>query len=151
MGVTVAPPHFWPVELYGGVWGNQGVPSQAGTSTRFTASFAGLSLCPLHAGALSSLRLRLDLCGGGLLGVVGSVGSGFVRATSSSEPTLGFAVDGHVAIPLAGPVAARLGGTLSVAVIWNNYVYTDSAGTQSDFAPGPLAAAADVGLAVQVP
>jgi hypothetical protein len=148
LGMTLRPPRFWPVELYGGVWSAQSVAAQRGASTRLSSAFGGLALCPLSA---RGGDLSFDLCAGGRVAVVGSEPSGFMTAQGGSLPTVHVVVDPHLSLVLARGVLARAGGSLALALLRSEFVFDNTAGVQGLFDAPVLAATADLGLAVSLP
>jgi hypothetical protein len=148
VSTTLLPPRFWPVEIYGGVWGAQGVAAQASATTRFTSAFGGLGLCPLR---VRGDDLSFQLCAAGQVGVVDSDPTGFVTAQGGSLPTVHLVADAHLSLHLTTAVAGRLGGSLAFALLRSQFVFDDSAGTQQLFNAPLLAATADLGIAVTLP
>jgi hypothetical protein len=148
VGTRLRPPRFWPVEIYGGLWGAQSAAAQSGASVRFSSAFGGLGLCPVYARGES---LSFELCGAAQVGVVSSAPTGFATSEGGSLPTVHVAVDGHLSLVLARGVSARLGGSLAAALLRSQFVFDDADGSQSLFEAPALAATADLGLAVTLP
>jgi len=148
LGTTILPPRLWALEVYGGVWGAQSVAAQPGGSARFTGAFGGLGLCPLR---VRGVDVAFQLCGAGQVGVVSSEPAGFVTSQGGSLPTLHLVADAHLSLDVARGVLVRAGEALGLALLRSEFVFDNSAGTQSLFDPPSLAATADLGLAVALP
>jgi hypothetical protein len=148
VSATLFPPSFWPVELYGGVWAPQSVSSRPGASTRFTSAFGGIGLCPVHVRGES---LTFQLCAATQVGFIDSEPLGFASAKGGSLPTVHLVAEAQMSLALASGVAVRVGASLAAALLRGDFVFDDSAGSQSLFEAPVLAATAELGVAVTLP
>lgn len=148
VSTKLVPPKFWPVELYGGLWGAQSAEAQGRASVRFSSTFGGIGVCPLHARGES---LSFQLCAVSQVDVISGEPTGFATSQGGSLPTVHLGVDAHLSLIVVRGVGLRLGGRLVAALLRGEVVFDDADGTQSLFEAPMLAATADLGLAVTLP
>ena len=149
--LTVALPGLWHARASAAALSPQTLSIGGGASAQLTAAYGGLFVCPT---AIEDARGRsLELCGGAMLGSLGATGTGF-SGNSTSDTTLFVDLVGEASwvLPIAGPLAARLGATIGAAPIRNRVMYDDSTRSRQSAYVAPLVnAMADVGVALTLP
>jgi hypothetical protein len=129
--ISATPPGLWAVEAFGRAYGSQRrFVATGGASVHFAATSGGLAICPLHMG--SARRLALDLCAAGELAAVESDSDGFGSGQSSTAIFFRLLAGTHVSVPLAGPLALRVGGELGIALVRHDFFYSDAGGSPHD-------------------
>jgi hypothetical protein len=150
LGITVSPPHFWDLALFGGVWAAQTVHAERGAQIRFSLPWAGLAVCPVHLGRRG--RPSLSVCVGPEVGFLESEPQDFMSARSSVEPAVSVVAPARIEVPLVGGLGLNLGGELAVYLLRDQFVYEDPVTTTHVVASHPLVTAScDVGLSLSLP
>jgi hypothetical protein len=148
--LLLEPPWFWGIEIYGAAWAPDSVLSEGAGSTRFTLTSGGVAVCPLRVE--NRLHQALRVCGGADVGRLHAQGLGFLPSRGGAITTLDAVAAGDLSVPLAGPVALRVGAQIHLASHLDQFVYVDSTGAQRQVFERPLfAVAGDLGVAIGVP
>jgi hypothetical protein len=127
LGLTISPRHFLDIEAYGGAWGTQTVVAQGG-STDFSLVFGGLLACPLASRNPSGFEI--DVCGGAEFGVLQSASGGYASSHTRANGTLDLVVSGRILVPVARFLALEARLEPGVALVRNDFYYTDAGGSQ---------------------
>jgi hypothetical protein len=150
--LAVDPPRFWRVRASGGVLGSQrvGAGGVAGAQARVALAYGGLTMCPLR---LEDAQGRtLDGCAGAWIGALTARGDGFAASHNPTAPFVDIVATTSLSLPVAGPVALRLGAALGVAPRRSHVVYVDAMGVSQDLYVTPVVnAIGDLAVAVRVP
>jgi len=150
-GLTLALPGLWRARASAAALSPQTLSIGGGASAQLTAAYGGLLVC--RAALEDARRQSLELCGGAMLGSLSATGTGF---SGNSNGDTNWFVDlvgaASWVLPIAGPLAARLGATVGIAPIRNRVMYDDSTRSRESAYVEPLVnAMADVGVALALP
>jgi hypothetical protein len=150
-GITVVSAGFWHARAYAAALSPQTRSVGGGASARLTVAYGGLLLCP--ATFEDTHRRSLDLCGGAQVGSLGATGGGFSENSGAdTAPFVDLVGAVSLVVPIAGPLAVRLGATGGIAAIRNRVAYDDTTGTRQVAYVAPLVnAMADVGVSMRLP
>jgi hypothetical protein len=147
---TVSPPSFWTVEAFGSFWAPETVLSGSSAMTQLSLASGGIALCPLAVEGAGRRALRL--CAGGQVGVLRTIGVGFAVTHRGTVPTADVLAGGDLQIPVAGPLAIRLGLELDLALRVDQIVYDDQMGASHEiFERSVVALSSDLGLSASLP
>ena len=146
--VLVAPPHFWPILLSGGIGASTTSDTVRGANANVSLAYGALALCPLEA---ERGRVRAMACAGVLVGALRSTGIGFDTTASASSLVAGPVLDGRVTLTIAGPLLALLAVDVVVPISRPEVGYTSPAGESTLFETGAVGAIGSLGLGVKLP